>query len=94
MKKYLPLYYRWCKVKEGTHEHYLCNAFGHEDEYLKLVTPSKGEVYKLWEEGHATFAWATGSFDEIHSDYKSRHHFTPLRRNILLLMAAMNNELT
>lgn len=76
-KKYLPLYYKW--LKNGYPGGYgLCRAF-------KWLGRDK-DADKVWDIFHPedeTDFWFGGP------DGK----FTPMRQNIVLLMAAMNDEL-
>jgi hypothetical protein len=96
-KKYLPLYYKW--IKEGKLPGYgLCFSFGDLDgQYVRQHDPisifeplndeeySPLKEYKLWQ----CFWAADGETNGRHLMGK----FTPLRQNIVLLMAAMNGEL-
>lgn len=94
-KKYLAIYYKWINAGKmmGVECRYhpektsgLCDAF-RDDELFELINPTDQDVYELEKEGLNTFCWASGSSDCCF------HEFTPLRQNIVLLMAAMNGEL-
>lgn len=82
-KKYLPLYYKWCKKGimpcEG-----LCLIF-EDDEIFNIIDPEDGKMETYW-----------GCDDpEKGPDHRcdTSRVFGPLRQTIVLLMAAMNGEL-
>lgn len=84
--KYLPLYYRWMKTgrlpKDG-----LCRCFP-DDSFLNLITPGP--------EIRSVMYWGYRG-EDISDDYfyalNRLYEFSPLRQNIVLLMAAMAGEL-
>lgn len=93
MKKYLPIYQEWieagqmlpvigapCPETSG-----LCDAFKFDENFL-LMEPTSYDLHQIELEGLNTFAWASDDSDYLW--YK----FTPLRQNIVLLMAAMNGQ--
>ena len=100
--KIMPLYRRWMKTKkiEGAYEHcspngLCCSVIGTDKELSELlarIRPDQEERNLLEDEGFETTFWGSGykekcPFNRVSSD------FTPLRQNLVLLMAAMNNEL-
>lgn len=81
--KYLPFYNK-C-IKSGKIPDWgLCYSF-HGNSFFQLIDPENGRHESYW------------GYSESVSDYVDyvsvRTEFTPLRQNIVLLMAAMNNEL-
>lgn len=88
-KKYLPLYEKWMKSGKLP-EDGLCNLFVN-DPLFELIDP-----------GWCGY-WGYDGFDSYYGDpYYDDHcgsmnevwyDFTPLRQNIVLLMAALNGEL-
>jgi hypothetical protein len=88
-KRYLPLYEQWSERGGLTHSRGLCQEFS------KLAMP---ESKLLLEEifspppnlSDAIEHWWWGSGKNKDPKFGE---FTPLRQNIVLLMAAMNNEL-
>lgn len=87
-KKYLPLYYKW--VKDGLPKKGLCYSLDHPPilDSGGLLCPNSNVGYWGYS-GQAIMGY------EVSGDmYKSvTRDFTPLRQNIVLLLAAMNNEL-
>lgn len=68
----------------------LCSCRELDQNLLSLFEPSIYELARLRETGFNYVWWASGS------KYSSRNRvfkFRPLRQTIVLLMAAMNNEL-
>jgi len=95
-KKYLPLYEKWMKTGQLP-ECGLCNCFGEcitDDEYF--LDPSH-QLFKLMYpediEMPQSEYWGRGPIEELVDIEKIHNEFTPLRQNIVLLMAAMNGEL-
>lgn len=86
-KKYLPLYEFLVKHGSLTGPHGLCNEFHINGldwkEFEDLFKPPN-DIDRLYHH----FYWGSGSFQ-----YQALGEFTPLRQNILLLMAALNDEL-
>lgn len=85
-KKYLLLYEKWVKTGYIPGDG-LCNCYcnGHrlaKHELMKLFEPFRKESERIW--------WA-GEVGTTGTEYLSR--FNPFRQNIILFMAAMNNEL-
>jgi hypothetical protein len=98
-KMYLPLYEEW--MKTGKLPAYgLCYSFGDIDgnkyyqiqhELLSIFEPQEFEEYPYIKED---YVWRC--FWAADGETNGRNHmseFTPLRQNIVLFMAAMNNEL-
>lgn len=86
-KKYLPLYEKWVKAGKIP-ENGLCDIF-ENDSLFSLIDPERGvpETY-----------WGYDDIQEEHHQLKIPimelwYGFTPLRQNIVLLMAALNGEL-
>jgi hypothetical protein len=66
---------------------FLCSIY-EDDDLFTLFKPTDKELDKHATEGYSTYAWG-----EPHKPAGGiAGHFTPLRQNIVLLMAAMNNE--
>lgn len=90
---WLDLYKKWIKAGQLT-PHYgngtcggLCSAIPADllkSEIWKIVSPEIGET-------NGTAYWAAG--DEINDMLEECYGFTPLRQNLILLCAALNNEL-
>lgn len=79
--KYLPLYESWILSGELCNNG-LCHSID-DKRYLKLFTPIPEPKDRLY--------WAySGDSSDIITVAKS---FCPLRQNIVLFLAAMNNEL-
>lgn len=93
-KKYLPIFYQFLKNGKIP-QHGLCNCMP-DDELLKLFTPTATEFY-----GHpgdeSLVILCYWGFDGLPAGCKSGRErvesFSPMRQNILLLMAAINGEL-
>lgn len=81
-KKYLKLYYEWM-TRGRIPNNGLCNCFKVDDELFNLIDPELGEHESYW--GY------DGPDLPLIDDLW--HSFTPLRQNVVLLMAAMNGEL-
>lgn len=67
----------------------LCNHYG-DYEHLELMTfisPNSKEKDELFWQNNSHLFWGSDSHKE------NRYVFTPLRQNLVLLMAALNNEL-
>ena len=93
-KKYLPLYYKWMNTgltpEVDQQVSALCDLFDrHIKDYpeFELLKPTNEDFIQLESEKKNLFCWASGS---VGCDF---FIFTPLRQNIVLLMAAMNGEL-
>lgn len=91
-KKYLDLYYEWMEL--GLPGSGLCNIFGYMqgmDELFDLMRPENDEL----ETSPAWGYWGMDGEGDFENDDNIRNgsDFTPLRQNIVLLMAAMANEL-
>jgi hypothetical protein len=91
--KYLELYHRW--MKTGRIEHYL----GHKPNGLCNTEISSCDLFQLFVPEESTVDgnayWASGISGDEYANNRERctAEFTPLRQNIVLFMAAMNNEL-
>lgn len=90
-KKYLPLYYKWMEAGKLP-EPGLCNCFdslgfGQYTGVDGLYDFSEHPLFRLFKDGMPHKFWASdkGDYDE--------YTFGPTRQNIVLLMAAMNDEL-
>jgi hypothetical protein len=85
-KKYLPLYYEWLEsgVLPGPG---LCHIF-QSDELFKLIDPDRGGLDFYW-----GYDGEQGCHGYINNYEKVERDFTPMRQNVVLFMAAMNNEL-
>lgn len=95
-KKYLPLYKTWVKAGELP-EDGLCNCFGlclSEDEY---ELDPEHELFPLMYPEETSNPpsgyWGCGPEEQMIDGNNWNKEFTPLRQNIVLLMAAMNGEL-
>lgn len=85
---YLKDYQNW--MIDGSMPHNgLCNCYGDDehDELMDLISPSVQDKSKLLREDKDALFWGSDSLSE------NRYVFTPLRQNLVLLMAALNNEL-
>lgn len=91
--KYLKYYYKWMKLGELPHGRGLCCEFGWEDDraaetilddYLYPTAKDEKALIKI---GYDTLHWGSDAPD------KQLGVFTPLRQTLVLLMAALNNEL-
>jgi hypothetical protein len=87
--KYLPLFYEWAEtgvLPSGG----LCFSLPEHDDLFMLFYPGKAKHNAYWGyDGKNRIVW------EIVCDFDERvaRQFTPLRQNIVLFLAAMNNEL-
>lgn len=85
--KYLPLYYRWCK-KDKLPSDGLCRCFKNDNLFYMLCPPVELNAVLYW-----GFAGDDPSLDEYFVKLNRYYKFSPLRQNIVLFLAAMNNEL-
>lgn len=101
-KKYLALYKKWLESgrigttgvsRDGTLSYNgMCDLF-RGDKLFELLTPTYRDKHELMEEGQCDVWWGS-EMDRIKScSEEGWSSFTPLRQNIVLLMAAMNGEL-
>ncbi len=83
-EEYLPLYFKWMKTGQIPTEG-LCRYFEGEDPLFNLIDPENGSGETYW----GCDKYGKGG------DYRcaTAKVFGPLRQNVILLMAAMNNEL-
>lgn len=87
-KKYLPIYYKWMKRQRMEECSGLCDLFDYGDyDEFDLLKPTDSDIDRLIADGYSSFCWGSGQKQDMF------FVFTPLRQNIVLLMAAMNNEL-
>lgn len=90
--KYLPLYYKWIRAGKLP-DSGLCHSLWLDDNDLfHLFKPKCPDGYwAYWEEyfDHPVYT------QDVDNDlkYKLCYEFNPLRQNIILLLAAINNEL-
>jgi len=86
MGKYLDMYNR---LAESNSCPALCwtQEIMHDDSIFNSLRPTDQEILEHREEGYNRTYWGDR---EDKSDYSE---FTPLRQNIVLFMAAMNDEL-
>lgn len=87
-KKYLPLYYKWMNAGRLPTMG-LCNCLPNSGAF-KLLTPTAND--KVADNTY----WAYGrkvTRVVFNTSFPEATKFTPLRQNIVLLMAAMNDEL-
>lgn len=82
---YLDLYLEW--HHRGKVANFLCTYFGKNNELFSLLKPTSEEKWNHYEEGWCMYAWGE------RNDDSDTLMFTDLRQNIILLMAAMNDEL-
>lgn len=91
--KYLDKYYAWSKTGRLPNNG-LCNSFpkhNYEIPYdLKIMLPDEPNL-TYW--GHEIVAENPETYITDHNEDKIHYEFTPLRQNIVLFLAAMNNEL-
>ena len=87
--KYLPLYFEWIKTglipTDG-----LCDFFNREsdsDEFFDLIKPTVEDMEQLFKEDLPSLWWGS-------EEWGQSWVFTPRRQHFILLMAAMNGELT
>lgn len=91
-KRYLDFYNEFIKTGKMSNDG-LCNVFG--EKALNLFVPEYDTYFNYAKYGDtlATSYWGYGyDFYEV-ADDNVRYSFTPLRQTIVLLMAAMNDEL-
>jgi len=88
--KYLPLYFEWMETgfipTNG-----LCNFFGKCHDEFEVTVKRKYHLFKRIMPDYAVGSyWAVGDY------YGEMWHrkFTPMRQSVVLLLAAMNGELT
>jgi hypothetical protein len=95
-KSFLDIYKKWAKKGkmteiDGQTVSGLCDLFDTDkrnySELFDLMKPTESDFFQLQLESKNIYCWASDS-----NEYKW-FEFTPLRQNIVLLMAAMNNEL-
>jgi len=86
MGKYLEFYKKCMKTGRMPNGRGLCREFGHEELFL-LMEPAYTDDVRLQNNRMSTIYWASDSI-QCHLGL-----FTPLRQNIVLFMAAMNDEL-
>jgi hypothetical protein len=91
--KYLPLYYEWNK-RGRMSVNGLCTKFmglGNKAmpfyKEFDFVRPTDKDADRLYMGGYSSAYWASDSPD------MKEYIFTPLRQTIVLLMAALNDEL-
>lgn len=91
--KYLSLYYRWME-NEQMGDDCLCNFFldntsKPRSEYreFELINPTEDDLSDIQRKRLNNVYWGSGEGEAL------RWQFTPLRQNLVLLMAALNNEL-
>jgi hypothetical protein len=82
MKKYLKLYEAWMMDDSFP---FLCHAVGN-DLLFEPFIPTDEELDEHVKEDYARHAWGVKHTDRSYAP-------TPLRQNIILFMAAMNEEL-
>jgi hypothetical protein len=82
--KYLPLYYKWTNNGRMPLDG-LCNSLNHDREFSDIFCQHSLDGF--W--GYA--GRSTSNLSDTNPLACSE--FTPLRQNIVLLLAAMNNEL-
>lgn len=68
----------------------LCENFKH-DELFKLIDPERGRLDSYW--AYAEDFYSFDKFHDVLKVLKVRRQFTPLRQNIVLLMAAMAGQI-
>lgn len=88
--KYLPLYYKWMRTGEISGDG-LCDC--ELGELFNLLRPTDHDMAIIRRKGLCDTFWASdlpccGPFK-----FSEESDFTPLRQNIVLLMAAMSGEL-
>jgi hypothetical protein len=88
-KKYLPLYKKWMQNPKDFP--FLCWVFTDQYNDVLIEKGYNDKLFKLFiPEDQETHCWGQGLHEDTNSPpYKA----TPLRQNIVLFMAAMNNEL-
>lgn len=90
--KYLKLYKKWMKDQRLPHGRGLCYELAnlydkHGEALLDLLSPTSDDDDSLRDNWLETRHWGSDAPD------KQLGVFTPLRQNLVLLMAALNNEL-
>lgn len=96
-KKYLALYKEWLEsgridpIYPGNYNG-MCGLFEH-DELFKLLRPTSEDVDELVAENKCTAWWGSEMSSKESFSEKGWSSFTPLRQNIVLLMACMAGEL-
>ena len=83
-KKYLPLYRKW--LKSGLQTEGLCGFF-YGDPLFELINPEHGYDFFWGYDG------MVDNHTHVHDEQDLFYGFTPIRQNVVLLMAAMNGEL-
>lgn len=82
--QYLELYNKWC---ESGRSGFLClSELADAEDFEKLIVPTYKEKMLGVKEGYGINAWACLNNERADD-------FNPLRQNIVLLLAAINNEL-
>lgn len=87
---FLPKYEEWMKTGRMA-EWGLCDSLtdkAHQP-FLDIISPTRGELDELVKENCASIYWGAG----IPREGSMLYQFTPLRQTLVLLMAALNNEL-
>lgn len=90
--KYLTLYYEWAQSKKLPCRWGLCREFEpfyapNDHPLFKLIKPTGRDKRNLRKYGFTDEYWGSDSVGCMFGE------FTPLRQNLVLLMAALNNEL-
>lgn len=90
-KKYLTLYYQWAQTGR-LHWNGLCLSLGNDKTFTELLSPDSPNGY------YSVFYWGWAgekrTLEYMRAPIKDRmYEFTPLRQNIVLFLAAMNDEL-
>ena len=90
---YLKMYYNWATAGRLP-SNGLCNCFikSVEEQRFELVSPDNQELTQMNKKNIDTVYWASEA-KRGHVKYDDFYAFTPLRQNLVLLMAALNNEL-
>jgi hypothetical protein len=70
----------------------LCSCFS-ENTKIELFSPTNDDYATLMREGEATTFWGFGGSWRYSNSYDRRKLYTPMRQTVVLLMAAINNEL-
>lgn len=88
--KYLAFYMKCSRIRKMS-EAGLCHVFNayRPEDYpeFKIISPTKKEKQQLCENGFNQTWWGSESY------FPEHYKFTPLRQTLVLLMAALNNEL-
>lgn len=85
--KYLPLYYEWMKSGSMPYSG-LCRCFFGKTLFTKFIIPDAPDWGFWGYEGYVRFTDQCSKSERIDVEYT----FTPLRQNIVLLLAAMAGE--